>query len=120
MMTINEKACITLIVLGIVVILVSVPLYLGKVKRNGIYGFRIRQAFESEQNWYQINRYGAGVLIIWALLLMAVGIICLFIDAQDVLNLTKVGFISIIVPVLLTISFGRKIRDNGSSNQRSS
>jgi hypothetical protein len=108
-MIINEKACITLISLGIVVILISIPLYLGKVKRNGVYGFRIRQAFESEQSWYQINRYGAGALIIWALLLMAVGIICLFIEPQDVLDLTKIGFISIIVPVLLTISFGRKI-----------
>ncbi|MEN6623036.1 MAG: SdpI family protein [Smithella sp.] len=108
MWTINEKAFITLIVLGIVVILLSIPLYLGKVKRNCVYGFRISQAFESEQNWYQINRFGAGALIIWALLLIALGIICLFIDSQNVLTTTKIGLISIIVPVMLTISFGRK------------
>jgi uncharacterized membrane protein len=108
MWTINEKTFITLTVLGVVIILISIPLYLGKVKRNGIYGFRIRKAFESEQNWYKINRYGAKSLILWAMVLMAVGIICLFIHPQYVLNTAKVGFISIIIPIMLTIAFGRR------------
>jgi hypothetical protein len=51
MWNINEKTFITLTVLGIVIILISIPLYLGRVTMNGVYGFRIRKAFESEQNW---------------------------------------------------------------------
>ena len=109
MWTINEKTSITLTILGIVIILISIPLYLGKVKMNGVYGFRIRKAFESEQNWYLINRYGARALMLWAVVLMAVGIICLFVHPQYVLNTAKVGFISIIIPIMLTIAFGRKI-----------
>ena len=109
MWTINEKASITLIVIGVVVILICIPLYLGKVKRNCVYGFRIQKAFESEHNWYQINRYGAKILMIWALLLMAVGIICLFVHPQHVLNMTRIGFISIIIPIILTIAFSRKL-----------
>ena len=109
MWTINEKTFITLTVLGIVIILISIPLYLGKVKMNGVYGFRIRKAFESEQNWYRINRYGARALMLWALILMAVGIICLFVQPQYVLNTARAGFISIIIPIMLTIAFGRRI-----------
>ena len=109
MWTINEKTFITLIVLGIVTILISIPLYLGKVKMNGIYGFRIRKAFESEQNWYQINRYGAKALMLWAVVLMAVGIICLFAPPQYVLNTARISFISIIIPIILTIAFSRRI-----------
>ena len=107
MWTINEKTFITLTFLGVVIILISIPLYIGKVKMNGVYGFRIRKAFESEQNWYRINRYGAGALMIWAVVLMAVGIICLFVHPQYVLNTAKVGIISIIAPIMLTIVSGR-------------
>jgi hypothetical protein len=109
MWTINEKTFITLTVLGIVIIMISIPLYLGKVKMNGVYGFRIRKAFESEQNWYRINRYGARALILWAVVLMAVGIICLFVHPQYVLNTARGGMISIIIPIMLTIAFGRRI-----------
>ncbi|MEW6335319.1 MAG: SdpI family protein [Thermodesulfobacteriota bacterium] len=109
MWTINEKTFITLIALGVVTILLSIPLYLGRVKRNRIYGIRIRRAFESEQNWYRINRYGAGALILWAVNLMAVGTLCLFVDARFVLNIAKVGIISIIIPIMLTIAYGRRM-----------
>ncbi|MEI7637865.1 MAG: SdpI family protein [Syntrophus sp. (in: bacteria)] len=109
MLTINEKTFITLIVLGIVIILISIPLYLGRVKMNGVYGFRIRKAFESDQNWYLINRYGARALMLWGMVLMAAGIICLFVQPQYVLNTAKAGFISIVIPIMLTIAFGRRI-----------
>ena len=109
MWTINEKTFITLTVLGVVIILISIPLYLGKVKMNGFYGFRISKAFESEQNWYLINRYGAKALMLWAMILMTVGIICLFVQPQHVLNTAKAGFISIVIPIMLTIAFGRRM-----------
>jgi len=96
-------------VLAIVIIVISIPLYLGKVKRNAVYGFRIRKAFESEQNWYLINRYGALLLMIWAVVLAILGIACLFVHPQYVLHIVKAGFISILIPVLLTIAFARRI-----------
>jgi len=109
MWTINEKTFTSLTVLGVVIILISIPLYLGKVKMNCVYGFRIRKAFESEQNWYQINRYGARALMIWAMGLISIGIICLFVQPQYVLNTARVSFISIVIPIILTIAFGRRI-----------
>lgn len=99
----------TFLILGLVVIMVCLPLYLGRIKRNIVYGFRIRKAFESEQNWYEINRYGAKSLIIWATFLMAVGIVCLYISPESVLTTAKIGFISIIVPILLTINYAKRM-----------
>jgi len=109
MWTINEKTFITLTFLGVIIILIAIPLYIGKVKMNGVYGFRIRKAFESEQNWYRINRYGAGALMLWAVVLMVVGIICLFVQPQYALNTARVGFISIVIPIMLTIAFGKRL-----------
>ncbi len=109
MWTINEKTCIILILLGLTVVAVSIPLYLGKVKRNAAYGFRIRKALESDQNWYRINRYGAISLIVWAICLMAAGIICLSVPPDYVLMAAKACFVSIIVPILLTIAFARRM-----------
>lgn len=109
MLSINEKTCITFLVLGLVIIIICIPLYLGKIKRNIVYGFRIRKAFESDLNWYLINKYGAKSLIIWAIFIMAVGIMFLFIGAEYVSITAKIGFISIIVPILLTIAFSKKL-----------
>jgi uncharacterized membrane protein len=109
MLSINEKTCITFLILGLVIIMVCFPLYLGKIKRNIVYGFRIRKAFESDQNWYEINRYGAKSLIIWAVFLMAAGIMFLFIGPESVLTAAKISFISIIVPILLTIAYSKKL-----------
>jgi uncharacterized membrane protein len=108
-MTIQEKTAITFFVLGLVLILVSLPLYLGKVKRNRLYGFRIPKAFESEENWYRINRYGAKVLILWTLVLMMVAVSCLYVRPEYVTTLANIGFLSIVIPIVQTIHFARKL-----------
>jgi hypothetical protein len=109
METVNAKTAITLICLGFILIGVSIPLLLGKIKMNAIYGFRIRKAFESEENWYAINSYGAKALICWSVVLMAIGIACLYIEPQHVLTVAKVGFISLLVPVIQTVWYARRL-----------
>ncbi|PKN33967.1 MAG: hypothetical protein CVU61_11035 [Deltaproteobacteria bacterium HGW-Deltaproteobacteria-19] len=108
-MTINEKAAVTLIVVGIVLFLVSLPLYVGKIKRNSIYGFRIAKAFESEENWYAVNRFGAGAMMLWSVVLAMVGIACLNVQPQNVMTVSNAGFLSIGVPIVLTILHARKL-----------
>jgi uncharacterized membrane protein len=44
-----------------------------KIPPNHLYGFRLKKAFESEQNWYAINQYGAKVLIVWSVVMIAAG-----------------------------------------------
>lgn len=108
MESVNEKTAITLVCLGIIVILVCVPLFRCKVKMNSFYGIRIRKAFESEENWYMINRYGAKVLMWWAVFIMIIGIVCLYIEPQSVLTTAKIAFISILVPIVQILYFAKR------------
>ena len=49
------------IVSGFLVITVCIPLLNKKIGMNRWYGFRFRKSFESNEHWYEINRYGARV-----------------------------------------------------------
>ncbi|MGV8081897.1 MAG: SdpI family protein [Syntrophales bacterium] len=108
-MTIQEKAALTLLVVGIVLFLVSIPLYLGKIKRNSLYGFRIAKAFESEENWYAVNRYGAGAMMLWSVVLTVIGMGCLYVQPQNVMTVSNVGMLSVGIPILLTVLYARKL-----------
>ncbi len=59
MASVNAKAAITLICLGLILVAVSIPLLPGKIEINRGHGFRIRKAFESAENLCAINSYGA-------------------------------------------------------------
>jgi hypothetical protein len=107
--TVNAKTAITLVCLGFILIAVSIPLLLGKIKMNHFYGFRIRKAFESEENWYLINSYGAKALMCWSVVLMAIGIACLYIEPQHVLTVAKATFLSLLVPVVQTMWYARRL-----------
>jgi hypothetical protein len=109
MESVNVKTAITLVCLGIILIAVSIPLYLGKIRMNCYYGFRIRKAFESNDNWYVINKYGAKSLLWWSAVIIAIGITCLFIDPQAVLTLAKIAFVSVLVPVVQTLYFAKRL-----------
>jgi hypothetical protein len=109
METVNAKTAVTLVCLGFIVIAVSIPLYLGKIKMNYVYGFRIRKAFESVENWYSINRYGAKALMWWSVVIMVIGIACLYIEPQHVLTVAKFAFISLLIPVAQTVWYARRL-----------
>jgi hypothetical protein len=108
-MTIQEKTAVTLAAVGLLVTLVSLPLYFRKVGRNPLYGFRIAKAFESEENWYRINQHGARGLILWGLLMVAWGASCLLMPAGDVDTAAKIGFVSIAVPIVWTLLYARNL-----------
>ena len=59
--------------IGLVTALLSVPLVLRKIPMNHAYGIRIRKAFVSESNWYEINAYGGKLLLVFGLFLLAFG-----------------------------------------------
>jgi hypothetical protein len=103
------KTAVTLVCLGSIIIAVCVPLLLGKIKMNGIYGFRMRKAFESEDNWYAINNYGAKALIRWSLVIMVIGLACLYVEPQYVLTVAKIAFLSLLVPVVQTLWYAKRL-----------
>ena len=107
--SVNTKTAITLFGLAIVLVAVSLPLYLGKIKQNNFYGFRIRKAFESEENWFLINRFGAKALMWWSAVIVAAGIACFYSAPQYVLLIANVTFLSLLVPIVITIFYARTL-----------
>ena len=53
---------------GTLLILLSIPLYVGKIPPNPIYGFRVPQTLDNPELWYKVNRYSARFLMLTGLL----------------------------------------------------
>lgn len=65
---------------ALVFILLSLPLTMQMIPRNGMYGFRLQKAFESETLWSDINAYGAKQMILWSLGIIVAGVGCYFLE----------------------------------------
>ena len=65
---------------GLLFMLFSIPLSRRKIKMNDWYGFRSSKAFQSEENWYAINEYGAKKLYRWSLVTVLTGILAILED----------------------------------------
>lgn len=62
---------LALIGIGVLLIAIGVPLLLGKIGRNKIYGYRIPRTLSDDRIWYPVNAL-TGLWMIWAGLLAAV------------------------------------------------
>ena len=65
---------VSLLVVGVTGIVAAIPLLLGKVPRNGFYGFRTKLTRSSDEIWYPANRVAAKALLAWGILNLAVAI----------------------------------------------
>jgi len=54
---------ISWILTGLICTKISIPLARGQVRRNGLYGFRFSESFQSDDAWFAINRFGGQRLI---------------------------------------------------------
>ncbi len=109
MYTASDKAAITLIILGLLVTVVSIPLILRKIKMNGVYGFRISKAFESDENWYAINEFGGKALAFWGIAVTVVGIACFSVAPATAFTVSKVSFVSVAIPIVITLFFAKRL-----------
>ncbi len=69
----------TFVVSGLVLVGVCVPLILGVIPPNGLYGFRVRRTMEHPEIWYPVNKYGGIRLLISSLLLVVAAVSYTFI-----------------------------------------
>ena len=98
----NANVTLGILNIGFAVLIValSIPLVMRKVKMNRFYGVRIPKSFSSEANWYAINAYGGRQLIAWSLLPLVCGILCV-VFRLDQLN-SGLGTVIGAAPILLT------------------
>ncbi len=104
MTTLNLIAMLHCVATATIFAAMSVPLVLGKVKRNGWYGFRLPKAFASEDNWTRINRYGGRLFILWSIPIAATGLAALVLPlgTLDEPNSLLV-FLVLLAPALILI-----------------
>jgi hypothetical protein len=99
---------------GLIVIGLAIPLVRGQIGRNGLYGVRFPQSFQSDDARYAINRFGGRCMIAWAVPLTLVGVACFFIPLQSHTGLTLIlGFAPlafVLAPCLQAWRFARHYR----------
>jgi hypothetical protein len=89
---------------GLLVTALSVPMILGKIPPNGLYGFRVKKTMENPEIWYPVNAYSGKWLLATSLMMIlaAVGFyfvpgISLDVYSYAVLGVWVVGFTIAIV-----------------------
>jgi hypothetical protein len=97
------------IFVGVLMIVVCIPLTKDRIGMNKLYGIRFKQSFESPENWYKINRYGGRRVIFWSKVLVAIGVLTLFLPLGEkgIVRLAFAPFIYI-VPAIESWLFARK------------
>ena len=100
-MTENLTMGAVFVLAGALVIAVCLPLLKGQIKPNALYGIRMAKSFESDENWYKMNHYGAKQMILWAGVMMAFGLAMFFLPLQG--NKIFATFIATIPVTLMLI-----------------
>ena len=97
------------LIAGAIFILISIPLWLGKIPPNRLYGIRIRKAFESTELWYKVNALGRGIMILYGAIILFVRAVLFFFSRRVTVdfNLSTIGLFVLIGASLVHILFAR-------------
>jgi hypothetical protein len=113
MININVINGFSNILAGLLIVDLCVPLLKGRIKMNRWYGIRLKKSVESEENWYKINRYGAQRMILWSLVIVAIGIVGLFIrpDVEGTLwyVISTLPLMLIIIPAIESWVYAKRL-----------
>lgn len=92
---------------SIVAIVAALPLIRGRVKMNPWYGVRIPAAFESEARWYEINRRGGRLILIWGVVIAATAVAGLFLDPRGwvIYDFASLAIIAVGLVVVLVLIY---------------
>lgn len=63
-----QTLIVFLVIAHLLMIALAIPMIRGRVKPNGLYGFRIPLTLDNPQIWYPANRYAGWLLLAWALI----------------------------------------------------
>jgi hypothetical protein len=69
---------------GVLLITLSIPLLRGKIKPNGLYGFRVKTTLENPELWYAVNRYTARWLLASGFTLIIAALVLFFVPGLTV------------------------------------
>ncbi len=99
------------VMVGGLVIILAGPLIRGQVKMNHWYGVRVRRAFESEEKWRDVNRFGGRQLRMWGSIILAAGFVALLFDLgsnPSLLLLFAFTPLLILIPAMRAVVYARR------------
>ena len=102
----------SLVSVAVLAIILAIPLLHRKVKMNRLYGVRFKKSFESEENWYKINEYGARQLILWSIPVAIIGIITFLLPFEDNATVTVIVAFApliLIIPAITSWLYAKKL-----------
>lgn len=85
---------------GLILAGLSVPLILGKIPPNGLYGFRLRGTLENPETWYRVNAY-SGRRFLAVGLGTSVSSIILYYYTQPDINAYALSYLGIFLALFL-------------------
>jgi len=93
----------TILIVGIVFILISIPLYLKKISKNLYYGFRYKYTLADNEIWIRVNKLGGLYFLIGGLLLSTLSTVNLIIKSDNQYLIRTAEIVLIIVLVVSLI-----------------
>ncbi|HWN90016.1 MAG TPA: SdpI family protein, partial [Verrucomicrobiae bacterium] len=60
---------------AVIILVVSLPLILGLIPRNRVYGIRTRKALSDDRTRYSVNRFGGGMILAASVFYLIVALI---------------------------------------------
>jgi hypothetical protein len=97
---------------GLLFIAISIPLWKGSIKMNRYYGIRFKKSYESEKNWYKINKFGAKRIMLWSIPLLFIGFVTFFLRINDhsVLKLIiTLAPLIVIIPAIESYVYAKRL-----------
>ena len=93
------------VVLSLVIIGFSIPLYLKRIPINRIYGFRTKKTRSSQEIWYAANCYAAKQMLLFGTLHLIISVGALFCTHLDWFRIEVFYFFPYLylIPLLLSL-----------------
>jgi len=90
------------LVIGVILVLLSIPLISGKVKKNQWYGFRTKKTLSDDTIWYKANKFSGWFLLLSGLVILVASF--MLYSKDPALFQHYVGVV-ILTPIVLSVLF---------------
>ena len=107
-------SAISLLVPCVIIAVASIPLILGVVPPNSVYGFRTRQTLANRELWFRANRFAGIALFIGAVTSAAIFLVHPEYASARSLTGLVVLLVPLITAVVGSIAYVRRIGSGGS------
>ncbi|MBF0563633.1 MAG: SdpI family protein [Nitrospirae bacterium] len=99
---------------SLLILIASIPLAMGVVPRNRVYGIRTCKTLSDDSIWYPANRLGGRALIISCIIYLSISVLIPYdVHTQSNSSVWTIHFISFLLPlaagIIVTLLYVRKL-----------